>query len=252
MIKVSDIFDFINSIAPFETQETWDNSGMLIGDGAAPVKKIAVCLDVTNDTLDKAFDFGADLVVSHHPIIWDPLKSVPFDSPVGRAIKNGTSIISAHTNWDFADAGVNDVLATVIGLSDIHRITDEGDLAMPRVGTLKVPVPANEFAKVVAEALDTVVRVSSPEKMIKTVAVCGGAGASFMNDIAKSGADAYVTGDAKHNDFLDATDLHISLLAAGHYETETVSMPVLMKLLKNEFPDIEYKYIESAPVFYVG
>lgn len=252
MATVADIFNFINTIAPFETQESWDNSGFLVGNKDADVKKIAVCLDVTNATLDAAFEFGADLVVSHHPVIWDPLKSVHSGSPVFRAIENGKSIICAHTNWDFADAGVNDVLATLLGFRDIHRLRDEGDLSMPRVGELKSPVPANEFAEIVAETLDTVVRVSMPDKMIKTVAVCGGAGASFMGDIAADGIDAYVTGDAKHNDFLDSVDLGISLLAAGHYETETVSMPVLMNLLKKEFPDMEYKYIESSPCCYVG
>ena len=103
MVTVSDVFDFINQIAPFETQESWDNSGLLIGSRTSVVRKIAVCLDVTNDTVSKAHDFGADLLVSHHPVIWDPLKSVLSDSPVFRAIQNGMSIVSAHTNWDFAD-----------------------------------------------------------------------------------------------------------------------------------------------------
>lgn len=252
MVTVSDVFDFINQIAPFETQESWDNSGLLIGSRTSAVRKIAVCLDVTNDTVSKARDFGADLLVSHHPVIWDPLKSVLSDSPVFRAIQNGMSIVSAHTNWDFADGGVNDVLAALLGLSDVHRLREEGDLSMPRVGELKVPVPANEFAEVVAETLDTVVRLSSPDKMIKKVAVCGGSGASFMRDIAADGIDAYITGDAKHNDFLDAAELGLSLFAAGHYETETVSMPVLMSLLKKEFPDIEYAYLESSPCCFIG
>ena len=122
MVTVSDVFDFINQIAPFETQESWDNSGLLIGSRTSAVRKIAVCLDVTNDTVSKAHDFKADLLVSHHPVIWDPLKSVLSDSPVFRAIQNGMSIVSAHTNWDFADGGVNDVLAALLGLSDVHRL----------------------------------------------------------------------------------------------------------------------------------
>lgn len=88
--------------------------------------------------------------------------------------------------------------------------------------------------------------------MIRTVAVCGGSGASFLPDLAKEGIDAFITGDAKHNDFLDSIDYDISLLAAGHYETETVSMPVLLELLKQEFPSLEYKYLKSAPVVYIG
>lgn len=252
MVTVGDIFAFINSIAPFDTQESWDNSGLLVGDVNRTVEKVAVCLDVTNDTLDKAIELGVDLVVSHHPVIWEPLKFVPTDSPVSKAIRAGVSIISAHTNWDLAEGGVNDVLAKLIGLSDVTRLSEDGELAMLRVGELKTAVPAKDFAEIVSSALDTVVRVALPDKPIKKIAVCGGAGASFLPDLIGKGVDAFVTGDSKHNDFLDAIDYDISLLAAGHYETETMSMPVLMKFLENEFLSIECTYIESSPVVYIG
>ena len=251
-VKVGKVFDFIDSIAPFSTQEEWDHSGLLIGNRDTEISKVAVCLDVTNDTVTKAMEFGADLIVSHHPVIWDPLASVDFNTPVARAVKNNISVISAHTNWDFAQGGVNDVLSNMIGLSNIRRLTEEGDLSMLRMGELKRPVPAEEFADVVAAALDTVLRVTSPEKMISKVAVCGGAGACFLPMLPEYGIDAYVTGDAKHNDYLDAIDMDVALLAAGHYETETISMPVLLNFLKKEFPELDYKYIESVPAVYVG
>ncbi len=251
-VKVTDIFEFIHSIAPFDTQAVWDNSGLLIGGKDNVVNKIAVCLDVTDDTVSQAIDFGADLIVSHHPVIWDPLKFVDFDTPVGRAIRNGVSIISAHTNWDLAQGGVNDVLANLLGLADIKPLAEEGEEAMLRVGKLKTPVPAEEFAEVVSTALDTVVRVANPTKMIQTVAVCGGSGASFLPALPAYKVDALVTGDAKHNDYLDAVSLDMALLAAGHYETETVSMPVLMELLTKEFKNLDYKYIESVPAIYIG
>ncbi len=251
-IKVSDVFEFIHSIAPFDTQAVWDNSGLLIGGNDNDVTKVAVCLDVTDDTVSQALDFGADLIVSHHPVIWDPLKCVDFDTPVGKAIRNGISIISAHTNWDLAQGGVNDVLANLLGLTGVKPLTEEGEEAMLRVGELKTPVPAEEFAEVVADALDTVVRVANPTKMIQKVAVCGGSGASFLPALPNFEIDALVTGDAKHNDYLDAVALDMSLLAAGHYETETVSMPVLMELLKKEFSNLEYAYIESVPAIYIG
>lgn len=252
LIKVSDIFEFINSIAPFDTQAAWDNSGLLIGNKDMTVTKVAVCLDVTDDTVSQAIDFGADLIVSHHPVIWDPLKSIDFNTPVGKAMRNGLSIISAHTNWDLAQGGVNDVLATLLGLADIKRLSEEGEEAMLRVGKLKSPVSAEEFAEVAAAALGTVVRVANPNKLIQTVAVCGGVGASFISALPAYEVDALVTGDAKHNDYLDAVALDIALLAAGHYETETVSMPVLTELLKKEFETLDYKYIESIPAIYIG
>lgn len=259
MAKVSDIYNFIDSIAPFDTQEPWDNSGFLVGDPGKEVCKAAVCLDVTNDTLLKAAAFGADLVVSHHPVIFDPIRSVHADSPVYTAVAKGISVISAHTCWDMADGGVNDVLAGLLLLDEVEKIVpDENGSCMLRAGKLKRAVPAEEFADVVAATLGTVVRVTSPEKMVQTVAVCGGSGTSMLPEVARvrlsdgSPIDAYVTGDAKHNDFLDAIDLGVALLAAGHYETETVSMPVLKSLLETEFPDVTFTYLESAPHIYVG
>ncbi|MBQ3051342.1 MAG: Nif3-like dinuclear metal center hexameric protein [Clostridia bacterium] len=255
---VRDIYTFIDSIAPFDTQESWDNSGFLVGDVSKEVKKVAVCLDVTHDTLAQAADFGADLLVSHHPVIFHAMKGMREQTPgtesiVYDAVRRDIAVLSAHTCWDLAEGGVNDVLATLVGLEDIEGIVpDENGNCMVRKGTLKTAVPAEEYAEIVSEALGTLVRMTLPEKMVRTVAVCGGAGASFLPDLANEDIDAYITGDAKHNDFLDSIDYDISLLAAGHYETETVSMPVLLELLKQEFSDLEYKYLKSSPVVYIG
>ena len=252
MSTVRDIFSFIDEIAPFSTQEEWDNSGLLVGNENDEVKKIALCLDATDETLKKAVEFGADLLITHHPIIWDPLKFVPSDTLVSKAIRQGINVISCHTNWDLAEAGVSCVLASLIGLNNIEKLEPEGELSMVRVGTLPMPMTARELAEVVSDALDAVVAVTSPDKEISTVAVCGGAGACFLPDLKRHGIDAFVTGEAKHKEYLDARELDISLLCAGHYETETVSMPVLKNLLKEEFKDIEYLYIEDAPVEYIG
>ena len=236
---VRDIYEFIDSIAPFRTQESWDNSGFLVGDVSKEVTKV-------------------DLLVSHHPVIFHPMKGLREQTPgteaiVYDAIRKDIAVLSAHTCWDLAEGGVNDVLAKLVGLENVEGVVpDENGNCMVRKGSLKTAVPAEEYADVVAEALDTLVRLTLPEKMIRTVAVCGGSGASFLPDLAKEGIDAFITGDAKHNDFLDSIDYDISLLAAGHYETETVSMPVLLELLKQEFPSLEYKYLESAPVVYIG
>ena len=252
MITVGNIYDCIDSIAPFNTQESWDNSGLLVGNRNSEVKKIAFVLDVTNDTVDKAIEENTSLIVSHHPIIWEPLKFVATDSPIAKCIRNGIAVISAHTNWDMAEGGVNDVLSKMLGLTNITPILPVNGICMLRKGELKTAVPAEEFADIVSGALDTVVRVSLPGKMIKTVAVCGGSGASFLPELVGENIDAFVTGDSKHNDFLDSIEYDISLLAAGHYETETISMPILMNLVKSEFENLEYTYIESTPVVYVG
>lgn len=250
---VKDIYGFLDEMAPFRNQESWDNSGFLVGDPEKTVEKIAVALDVTEDTLEKAAEWGADLLVSHHPVIFNPIKNVLAGSPVYIALKHNISIISAHTSFDVAEGGVSDVLATITGLTEIEPLlSDENGVALMRKGRLRKRIQAKDFAEIVSCALDTVVRVSLPEKEIETVAVCGGAGASLLPEIRNEGIDAFLTGDGKHNDFLDATEMGISLLAAGHYETETVAMPVLKNLLKQEFPEIEYLYIESPPLIYIG
>lgn len=252
-VTVKDIYNFLNEVAPFSNQESWDNSGFLIGNLEKPVEKIAVALDVTEDTLKQASIWGADLLISHHPVIFNPLKNVLDGSPAYTAIKEDICIISTHTSFDVAEGGVNDVLATITGLTDIEPLKkDENGVALMRKGKLKKSIQAKDFADIVSCALDTVVRVSLPEKEIKTVAVCGGAGASLLKELKDEGIDAFLTGDGKHNDFLDATSMGISLLAAGHYETETIAMPVLKNLLRQEFPNLEYLYIESFPLIYVG
>ena len=250
MATVRDIYNFLDSFAPFSSQVEWDNSGLLVGSFDTEVKRIAVCLDATDYSLDKAIEFGADLVLTHHPIIWEPLKFVPSDTVVAKAIRAGLNVISCHTNWDAADGGVNCVLGTLLGLLDLRK-AGEGELSMLRIGELPVEMTARDLAGVVSDALDTTVAVSLPERNVKTVAVCGGAGASFLPDICGI-ADVLVTGEAKHNQYLDATQMGISLISAGHYDTENISMPVLMKLLKEEFSDIEFLFVEELPYEYVG
>ena len=249
MITVGDIYNFIDQVAPFETQVEWDNSGLLVGDKNREVEKIAFCLDVTRANLERAIKENVDLIISHHPVIWDPMKFVPTDSVVSMAIRYKINIISAHTNWDAAEGGVSNVLANLLGLQNAKPFSD-GELSMVYVGELPVSMTARDFSEMAAEALDTVVSVANADKEIKTVAVCGGAGSSFLHDL--SGVDAFLTGEAHHHDFIDAKALGMSLMAAGHYETETVSMPVLKALVAQEFPTLTLEYYEDPPVEYIG
>lgn len=250
MVTVKTIYDFIDSFALFDSQESWDNSGILIGDKDKEVKRIAVCLDITNDTVEKAISYGADLIFTHHPVIFNPIKQVCKGDYVYKLIKNDISVVSAHTNLDLAKGGVCDVLANLIGLKDIKPLEKEGDLSFIRVGTIDSSTP-KEFAKHISSSLDTCVRLASCNKSVTKVAVCGGSGCSFINDLLKYDIDTFVTGDAKHNDFIDAKDNGLTLIAAGHYETENPAMPLLAKLIKTTFKDVEVKYIDSKPVEYI-
>ena len=250
MVTVKDIYDFINSFAPFETQEIWDNSGMLIGDILKEVKTVAVCLDITPDTIQNAKTNGADLIVSHHPVIFNPISKAIKGDPVYELIEADLCAICAHTNLDIAQGGVNDVLAHILELEDISVLKSSDGAEMLRVGKTKKCTP-QDFAKHVASKLKTTVRIAKGGKDIETIAVCGGSGCSFIPDILAADIDAFITGDAKHNDFLDASDHGLTLIAAGHYETENPAMPVLAQCIKSEFSELNIIYIDSAPAEYI-
>ena len=243
MYKVRDFYNYIDSFAPFDTQEDWDNSGFLIGDTEAEVRKVAVMLDVTDEMLEKSVASGADLIVSHHPVIFSPMKKLMSDSLQFKAIKARINIISAHTSFD--NNGVNDVLAATLGLENIR---ENPGLEMLRVGESAI-TDAQKFLESTREKLGNTVRYNRVKKTIKTVAVCGGSGGSFVNDID---VDAYVTGDAGHHDFLDAEAKGILLIAAGHFETERIAMSYMAEKLAAEFNDVEIVLIdEESPVKYL-
>ena len=226
MAKVKDFYGYLNSIAPFETQEDWDNSGMLVGDMNAEVKKAAVVLDITHEEIKKAKAIGADLIISHHPIKSVTKGSVPYE-----LVASSINALCCHTPLDIADGGTNDSLAELLGIN-VTRADDP----ILRLGTVE-PTTAQELAGKIANTLNTKVRYADAGKTIKKIAICTGAGCSLIE--AAGEIDAFITGDASHHNFLDCVQAGITLIAAGHYETEIVVVPVLVKKLQAQFPDIE-------------
>lgn len=231
MAKVKDFYGYLNSIAPFETQEDWDNSGMLVGDMDAEVKKVAVVLDITHEEIKKAKAIGADLIISHHPVIFNPIKSVTRGSVPYELVASSINALCCHTPLDIADGGTNDSLAELLGIN-VTRADDP----ILRLGTVE-PTTAQELAGKIANTLNTKVRYADAGKTIKKIAICTGAGCSLIE--AAGEIDAFITGDASHHNFLDCIQAGITLIAAGHYETEIVVVPVLVKKLQAQFPDIE-------------
>lgn len=231
MAKVKDFYGYLNSIAPFETQEDWDNSGMLVGDMNAEVKKAAVVLDITHEEIKKAKAIGADLIISHHPVIFNPIKSVTKGSVPYELVASSINALCCHTPLDIADGGTNDSLAKLLGIN-VTRADDP----ILRLGTVE-PTTAQELAGKIANTLNTKVRYADAGKTIKKIAICTGAGCSLIE--AAGEIDAFITGDASHHNFLDCVQAGITLIAAGHYETEIVVVPVLVKKLQAQFPDIE-------------
>lgn len=231
MAKVKDFYGYLNSIAPFETQEDWDNSGMLVGDMNAEVKKAAVVLDITHEEIKKAKAIGADLIISHHPVIFNPIKSVTKGSVPYELVASSINALCCHTPLDIADGGTNDSLAELLGIN-VTRADDP----ILRLGTVE-PTTAQELAGKIANTLNTKVRYADAGKTIKKIAICTGAGCSLIE--AAGEIDAFITGDASHHNFLDCVQAGITLIAAGHYETEIIVVPVLVKKLQAQFPDIE-------------
>lgn len=231
MAKVKDFYGYLNSIAPFETQEDWDNSGMLVGDMDAEVKKVAVVLDITHEEIKKAKAIGADLVISHHPVIFNPIKSVTRGSVPYELVASSINALCCHTPLDIADGGTNDSLAELLGI-EVTRTEDP----ILRLGTVELTTAENLAGKI-AKTLNTKVRYADAGRKIEKIAICTGAGCSLIE--AAGEIDAFITGDASHHNFLDCIQAGITLIAAGHYETEIVVVPVLVKKLQARFPDIE-------------
>lgn len=231
MATVRDFFDYLNTIAPIDTQESWDNSGMLVGDMNAEVKKAVVVLDIDIKAVEKAKELGANLLISHHPVIFSAMKSFTKGSVPFELASNSINAICCHTPLDIADGGTNDALAELLGF-DAYK----GENPILRYADIN-ETTAENIAELLAQKLDTKVRYADAGKKISKIAICTGGGASLMWEAGK--IDAFITGDAKHNDFLDASGAGISLFAAGHFETEIPVVPVIAKKLQETFKETE-------------
>ena len=249
MTSVKDILDFLDDKAPLDTQLDFDNAGFLCGDAAAEVTRVLVALDITDGVVAEAADFGAELIVSHHPVCFTPMKSVTTDDLTGRKfaamLKGGISAICMHTNLDAAPGGVNDALCAALGAENLGLLAPEHD-TMSRLCRFAEPMEYADFLAHVKTALKANgIRCAGPEKRVQLFGVCGGAGADFIPDAAARGCDAYITADVKHHQFLWAGELGIALVDAGHFSTENVVVPVLAGWLRERFPALEVKIAAS-------
>lgn len=253
MVTVKDISDYINSFAPYSTQCEWDNCGLLIGDADKEVKRVGFVLDLTAESLVDAEDKSVDLIITHHPVIFKAQKSFLKGNPAFDAASKGISVLSAHTCFDCAEGGVNDVLCEVLGIRNPIGVPSEECIApMARIGDVD-EISSAVFAKAVAEKLGTVCRVADSGKTVKKVAVCGGAGGDFLTDVLKMEADAYVTGDMSHHEFLLASEIGLTVIAAGHFETENPAVSALRDKICDKFFTVDgYLLKQTNPVKYIG
>lgn len=239
MTVVRDIEQFLYQWAPRELAEDWDNVGLLLGDPERPVRKVLVALDITEKVVQEAIGIGADLIVSHHPLIFPlagPLTSVTTEDARGRAIlqlsSHFISAICMHTNLDAAQGGVNDVLAQKLGLCGTEPLNEE---KIGRIGTLNFEIPLVEFIPFVVKSLGcNGVRYIPAGKPVHRVAVGGGACGEYISQAIAKGCDTFVTSDLKYNHFLDTQGLN--LIDAGHFPTEYPVCQAIFERLKAAFP----------------
>ncbi len=248
-MTVRDIYNFLDGKFPFTGALDYDNSGLLIGDAEQTVSGAIVCLDCTNSTIELAEKTGAQLIITHHPVIFDPIRSILQGDIVHEIIKHGISVISAHTNLDTAEGGVNDALANALSLQNIEKIVCNDGFTF-RKGNLGTPMTADELAEFAGKTLGIKPRYTDGNKKIYTVAVCGGSGGNMIADAIDSGADAYITGDIKHNIFVYAANVGFTIMDCGHFATEQTVIEPLTALLRSKFSDIRFyvdrnSYIKS-------
>ncbi|MEG1632314.1 MAG: Nif3-like dinuclear metal center hexameric protein [Hydrogenoanaerobacterium sp.] len=245
------IYNAIDSFAPFCKAEEWDNCGILLRGENENITKALLALDITAKVIEEAQAIGAELIISHHPVIFDPIKNINCDSPVYLLAKHGISAICAHTSLDASPNGVNKALAERLGLKNIQALTngkndiESSEAAFGSIGELTTELVPKAFAELVKNSLSSGGVCFTPYSGgIKKVAVCGGAGAEFMLQATQNGAQAFVTGEAKHHQLLQAQSLKIMLVSAGHYATESVVLAPLREMLKKALAKQGCKNIE--------
>ncbi len=256
MATVNEILTYIESLAPRYMKMDWDNVGLLCGRKGKTVSKILVALDPFRNVIEEAIEEKADLIVTHHPLIFrDPLMAVNEDSEAGRCVltlvEHGIAAINAHTNLDLAPGGINDVLAQTLGLSGITVLNPEGadgkgnPYGLLRCGTV-AQQPLEAFLAHVKAALHCDgLRYVDSGRPVRKVAVGGGSCADEMWEALEAGCDTFVTADVKYNQFRTAYENGLNLIDAGHFHTENPTMPVLAAQLQAQFPEIDVKLSEK-------
>ncbi len=246
-MKISDLLNFFEEIAPEDTQAQWDNSGFLVGDKNSSVSKVLVCLDVTDREIEFAKEKKCELIISHHPVIFKAKKSFTAGDIPFEAARQGISIISLHTNLDKAAGGVNDTLCETLGLRYEKIPAPECD-GFLNIAYLDSGIEVFEFAKLIKEKLGGAVQFCESGKTVSKLGVCSGSGADFIGDALRFSCDGFITGEASYHDFLEARASGISLFTAGHFETEAPVVKALAEKIRHAFNEIEVIEAPSVSV----
>ncbi len=252
-VNVNDIIAFLDSLYPFDMQEKWDNSGYLVEYPLDECSTVLLSLDITNEVVEEAFKKSAELIISHHPVIFEPRKRIASNDPVYKLIENCIGAVCLHTNLDIANGGTNGVILTKLseklGVKGDPEPFEElgGDKGLGWIIELDEEISPKKLAEVCKEIFGCeYVRTSKCGKMIKRIAFCSGSGGSMLKLAMEKGCDALITGDVKHDVWIDANNYGISLLDCGHFHTENIVLWELRRALEEKFPQLDIEIAESS------
>ena len=248
-MNIQQIYNILDDYAPFSLQESWDRSGLLVGDPRAEVRKILLTLDITTPVVRTAAKLGAQLIVSHHPVIWDPIRTISPEHPVWHLVQNNIGAVCAHTNLDIAKGGLNDYVGKIMIKKNLPLSREfepleklSGDRWLGRAAGLGEAYDAKTLAKL----LQKIFRCGALRyyegahaQYIRKIAWCTGSGGDLIPAAIEAGADALITGDCKHSVWADAQNRNFTLFDCGHFETEVFAGSLLAKIISRAAPDLE-------------
>lgn len=248
-VTVKNIFEYLNELFPTDTAADFDNVGLLVGNPDSVVDNTLIALDCTAETVTKAIENKCNLIITHHPVIFNPLKNVLSGSVVFELIRNNISVISMHTNLDIAKDGVSETLCSVLGATEICSQTASDGFTL-KSGVIS-PISAKSLADKIKATLGGNVRYVDGGNEISSFLVCSGSGGEFIFDALRLGFDAFISSEIKHKQFLFAKDNGISVFDAGHFCTENIIVEPLNKLLSDKFKDITFIPYHSESIKYL-
>ena len=249
-VRISDIYSFLDEKYPLSLQESWDNSGYIVESDSEKCSKILLTLDITNDFVDEAIYKKADLAISHHPVIFNPLKKIQVDTPVYKLVRSGIGAICMHTNLDIAEGGTNTVIvgkiAEKIGIS--ANIEPLEDCGLGCIIDLEKVVDCDELAEILKDIfnIDRVKMSMYGEYILSKIAICSGSGGSLWKLAQAKGCDALITGDVKHDVWIDANNSKFTIIDCGHFHTENLVLWELRRVLEEKFPMVDVEISESS------
>ena len=258
-MKIREITDALERFAPLPLQDDFDNSGLQAGTTESEASGALLCLDVTLDVVAEAARKGCNLIISHHPILFHPLRKLTDTDCNGRilieAIRHDITLYASHTNLDNVSTGVNCRIAKILGLTDCHTLDEHPDgNGAGMIGQLQEAVNEKELLELIRSRFNTgcIRHNAALGRKIRRIAVCGGAGAFLIDKAVAAGADAFLTGEISYHRFFGYDGI-IKLIEAGHFETEQYTVSLLHDILKEKFPTLRIYETECStnPINYI-